>query len=327
MTTIRFAVIGNPVVDALAPMDAAFVTAHNLKAGDANMVTPESMIQISAQANVQKFQSGGAGANVAYTLAKLGYSTCFAGPIGTDPAGRHFFKDLLAAGLTTVTPHDTYRTTELFVLVTPDGTRTMVQPIPPVPHQHDDWVDEAVIRPATWLVVEGYIARDWPAATVACLNIAREQSMAVALLLPAPHVCAATADALGHVLEHGVTLIVGNTHEFKALETHLPIPLRATLARTARVVTNSSQGAMYVAADGTTFTELSRNVDVPVDNTGAGDAFAAGFLAAFAEGASPSLALRRGHLLGGAVIQTLGPRLPDPKAVWMTADTHVNVGI
>lgn len=327
MKPVKFAVLGNPVVDAVARAQDADLAKLNLTKGDANILSPSDMFMLGGAVDVSQFESGGSAANVAYTLAKLGHPTCFMGPLGSDPAGRHFFKEMVGAGLTLGTPQNHLRTTELFVLLTPDGVRTMAQPTPAQPSSDDSWLDEMLLAGAEWLLLGGYVTRDWPQAIAVAQKLAADKGIHTVLQLPAPAVCAMAAETLLHAVAGGVSLIIGNRDEFAHLLERATPDQRRALESTPRVVTASGEGATFIAADGSQHTEPTRMIDTPLDNTGAGDAFAAGFLAVYAAEGDVPVALRRGHQLGAAVIQQVGPRLADPKAVWLNADPHVNIGI
>lgn len=317
MTRIRFAVLGNPVVDAISHVSDKQLADLKLTKGDSNTLDHTAMFGVGAQVAVELFQSGGSSANLAYTLSKLGHAVCFLGPLGTDAAGRHFFTEMVGAGLALNTPKSGYRTTELLVLLTPDGARTMAQPLPPAPNPDDSWLDETLLVGAEWLVVEGYLARDWPTAAAAALQVARTNGTRVALTLPAPQVCAAAAAALFKLIEQGVDLVIGNTFEYAALDQTANPAQRKALAATNCVVTHGGEGAEFIPSKGKALKEDTHTISTPRDNTGAGDAFAAAFLAVYAAGGPPALALRRGNQMGGAVVQHLGPRLPNPAEVWL----------
>lgn len=317
MKTMKFAVIGNPVVDGVSHVTEGVLSGLGLHKGDANTLDHAAMFRVGAEVEVELFQSGGSAANMAYTLCKLGHKVCFLGPLGTDPAGRHFFKEMVGAGLALNTPQAGYRTTELFVLVTPDGARTMAQPKPPTPSPDEGWLDETLLGGADWLVVEGYAARDWPAAAAAAAKLARQGGTKVALQLPAPQVAGDAAPSLLALADAGLDLILGNAQEYAALAAKASPAQKSKLEKTPHVVTQGGGKAEFVGADGGHVVEATRAIAKPVDSTGAGDAFAAGFLAVYAGGEEPAVALRRGHHLGGAVIQSLGPRLADPLAVWL----------
>jgi sugar/nucleoside kinase (ribokinase family) len=319
MARIRFAVLGNPVVDAISHLSDKQLESLHLKKGDSNTLDHTAMFGIGAQVEVELFQSGGAAGNLAYTLSKLGHAVCFLGPLGTDPAGRHFFAEMVGAGLALNTPKVGYRTTELFVFLTPDGARTMVQPQPPAPSDDDDWLEESLLAGAEWLVMEGYLVRDWPTAAQNALVTAREHGTRAVLHLPAPQACTASAAALLKLVESGVDLVIGNIKEYEALLAKASDAQRKALEGTARVVTHGAKGAEFIPVGGKAIKEVGEAVANPRDNTGAGDAFAAAFLAVYAAGGQPAEALRKGNQLGAAVVQHLGPRLPNPQEVWQGA--------
>ena len=84
------------------------------------------------------------------------------------------------------------------------------------------------------------------------------------------------------------------------------------MEKTPRVITRSGEGATYYSADGKVVDSPTQAIPKPTDLSGAGDAFAAGFLHNFIGGGSPNLALAQGHQLGRAVVLQLGPRLSNP---------------
>jgi 2-dehydro-3-deoxygluconokinase len=80
------------------------------------------------------------------------------------------------------------------------------------------------------------------------------------------------------------------------------------------VVKHGERGATLVEGDAAPVFEPALRVDV-VEPVGAGDAFAAGFLAATLRGDAPAARLRRGHLQAAATLLThddVGAPLPEP---------------
>ncbi|TBL27564.1 ribokinase, partial [Verrucosispora sp. SN26_14.1] len=108
----------------------------------------------------------------------------------------------------------------------------------------------------------------------------------------------------------GVDLLLVNTDEATVLAGGLdPAAQGRALAATARrvVVKRGGAGATWVERTGTLVTSPARRVAV-VDVTGAGDAFAAGLLAAWLTGATPEAALNRATDLGAAAVSQVGAR-------------------
>lgn len=311
-----FAILGNAVVDALSHVDDAVLAQFKLKKGDSNILPAAQMFTLSAAVPMESFRSGGSAANTAYTLSRLGHRVSFLGKTGTEPAGRHFFEDMVQAGITLTPPSITTRTTEIFILITEDGARTIVQPQPQPTDADDAWVNETFIEQADWLVLEGYASIQHAGGARFASMHAAQYGKNIALQLPSPNVVTKGAFELLHHVDTGINLLIANHHEFAALYEAANTAQRKKLDETPRVITHSGEGASFHDGRGNRVDVATQAIPRPTDSTGAGDAFAAGFLAVYANGGEPAEAMRRGHQLGRAVIQQFGPRLDNPQQVW-----------
>ena len=314
-----FAVLGNAVVDALAEVDDALLQQFHLKKGDSNTLALPQMLALTAAVNVREFHPGGSAANTAYTLGKLGHKVVFLGLIGDDPTGRFFHDDLVRAGVTVTPPRAGHRTTDVFTLVTPDGARTMVQGTPPPPSPDDAWLDESLIGQSAYMLLGAYAAGNWPAATVLAVETAAQAGVPLAISLASPRAVLASANTLVDMILTHHPLVMGHTTEWQLLKMMSDAHTGELLDKTARVLTQSGTGASFVTAEGHTIDYTTEKLATPKDVSGAGDAFAAGFLHARATGHDPATALACGHALGLALVQQLGPRLPDPAGVLQAA--------
>jgi sugar/nucleoside kinase (ribokinase family) len=314
-----FAVLGNAVVDAVAQVEEPLLQQFSLKKGDSNTLALPQMLALTAAVNVREFRPGGSAANTAYTLGKLGHAVVFLGLIGDDPTGRFFHDDLVSVGVTVTPPRAGHRTTEVFTLVTPDGARTMVQGAPPPPSPDDTWLDESLIGQSAYVLLGAYAAGNWPAATVLAAETAAQAGIPLAISLASPRAVLASANTLVDVIVTHRPLVMGHTTEWQLLQTICDPHTGERLEKTARVLTHSGAGARYVTAENHTIDFASEKMATPKDVSGAGDAFAAGFLHARAKGHDPATALACGHALGLALVQQLGPRLPDPAGILRAA--------
>ncbi|PIZ30374.1 MAG: hypothetical protein COY40_04825, partial [Alphaproteobacteria bacterium CG_4_10_14_0_8_um_filter_53_9] len=292
--------------------DDDFLAFHGLTKGDSNILSVGDFMTLSAAVPVEAFNSGGAGANMAYTLAKLGQSVRFLARVGSEPAGEHFFTDMIGVGVMMVPPSREVRTLEILVLVTPDGERTMAQAQPPQESADDTWVEDRFLEDSRWVIVEGYAAAAHPAAATYAWQQTPEARRA--LLLPAPHACQDHAARLAELMDRFEPMVIGNYKEYEALLGAVP-KVADVLRRVPHVIT-SSRGVARFIHEGQQEEAAPVPVDVPVDSTGAGDAFAAGFLLEYAGSGKGDVALKRGHQLALATLQKLGPRLEEPAQVW-----------
>ncbi len=305
-----FAVLGNAVVDGIAHVDDALLANFSLKKGDSNTLSHAQMLELSNAITVEQFRAGGAAANTAYTLAKLGSRVTFLGQIGMDPTGRFFVEDMLAAGITLTPPMATSRTTDIFTLLAEDGTRTMVQCLPASPSSDDSWIDDNLIEQSRHLVIESYVTASHPAAVDYAAKLATRNGRRLVVSLASPRAVQAALEVLTDVILTHAPLVIGNQAEWDVLTGGNDPRTSKKLENIERVITRSGNGAAYYSANGGAVVDSpTQPIPRPTDLTGAGDAFAAGFLHVFMGGGSPQLALKQGHQLGRAVVLQLGPRL------------------
>ncbi|MCA0422908.1 MAG: adenosine kinase, partial [Proteobacteria bacterium] len=259
--------------------------------------------------------SGGSAANTAVGVASLGGRGAYIGKIRNDSVGDIFAHDIRASGISFDTPRavDGPATARCFVLVTPDGERTMNTYLGACQNLTEADIDPATVSGAKITYLEGYLW-DPPAAKVAfrkAAEIAHAAGREVSLTLSDSFcVDRYRAEFRDLVCTGMVDLLFANEHELKSLyETaDFETALAAVRSEARRaVVTRSEAGAIAVAG--------SETVSVPafpierlVDTTGAGDHFAAGYLFGHTTGRSPEAALRLGALAASHVIQTLGAR-------------------
>lgn len=227
---------------------------------------------------------GGAAANVAAWLVAAGASATFVGRIGDDGFGLRAVEELTAAGVEPLVTIDTELPTgTCIVLVNERGERTMV----PCAGANDAPSDASLLPArADWLYVSGYALLN-PGSRpfgLAALAVARERgwSVAVDAASSAPLRAAGAETFLGWVGSDVV--LFANTDE--ALElTGLAEPAAAAQALAARcgsaIVKRGVRGAVW--SDGSGVRSVPAVPTEVIDSTGAGDAFAAGFLAAAGE--------------------------------------------
>jgi sugar/nucleoside kinase (ribokinase family) len=276
------------------------------------------LVEGSDSPGVISYVGGGSAANTAAWLTRVGETTTFVGAIGDDAAGQSQVESLHLLGVDVRFRVDRTRPTgTCLVLVAPAGERTMV----PDPGanlsllDHDVPVDE--FRPGDHLHVSGYaLLRDQRDAALHAIAAAQAAGMTVS-------VGAASAAPLEHLgaveflrmIPDGV-LLFANEKEAGVLvgASGDPADLARSLATGGRqaVVTAGSGQAAWSNGEATAVRSAEPLERPELDTTGAGDAFAAGFLAARTRDASPEVCLRDGHALAAAACRTTGGR-PEPR--------------
>ena len=269
---------------------------------------------------------GGAAANTAAWLAHGGQDTTLVARIGDDLLGRAGRAELEAIGVDCRLAVDPRRPSgTCVVLVTPDGERTMI----PDPGANEALVPQDLaddlFAPGRHLHLSGYtlLVDGSRMAGLSALDRARLRGMTTSVDVASVGPLADTGRDRFLEWVTGVDVLLANESE-AAFLAGLPAPrgdeddatllAGATLAaRTlcgvvgTTVVKTGPRGAYVQDASGATAHAPAEGVDV-VDTTGAGDAFAAGWLPAWRDGVEPVLALERGNRVAAQVVARVGAR-------------------
>jgi sugar/nucleoside kinase (ribokinase family) len=270
-----------------------------------------------------RYVPGGSAGNTAAWLAAIGADVGLIARIGDDAIGAQARQGLATAGIVDRLRTDPARPSgTCIVLVTPGGERTMV----PDPGANaglvPDDLDRDDFSAGRHLHVSGYalLGNARPAA-LAALDLARQVGMTISIdaASAAPLALVGGAQFLSWIAT-GV-LLFANAAEADVL-TGCGDPFQAARMLSdqldAAVVKAGADGAYWSSGAGRNAYAPSVDV-VPIDTTGAGDAFAAAFLWARAGGAEPEQALRAGHRLAAIACRQVGGR-PPPDLISSTTD-------
>jgi sugar/nucleoside kinase (ribokinase family) len=317
MPSARFDVlgIGNAIVDVIARTEEDFLLKQGMHKGTMALIDEARAQAIYDAMGPAIETSGGSAANTIVGLASLGSRAAFIGKVKDDDLGRTFAHDIRAAGATYMTPPaaDGPSTARCYVLVTPDGERTMNTYLGAAQDLHPVDIDADLVAASAVLYLEGYLwdpknAKD---AFIKAAKIAHGAERTVAMSLSdAFCVDRWRAEFLELMRSGTVDLIFANEAELRSLYQTSDFDtavgaLRADVS--AAVVTRSEKGCVVLSPDGTEAVPAFP-IERVVDTTGAGDLFAAGFLSGLARGADDRTCGRLGALAAAEVIQHLGAR-------------------
>ncbi len=315
--TLRYDVLGlgNAIVDVLARTEDDFLVAHGLAKGSMRLIEEAEAERLYAAMGPARIISGGSAANTIVGVASLGGSAAFVGKVKTDEVGRLFTHDIRAAGVAFdgSPAADGAATARSFILVTPDGERTMNTYLGACRDLGPDDVDPDAVRASRIVYMEGYLW-DPPAAKDAfrkAATVAHAAGNAVALTLSDSFCVDRYRDEfLGLLRDGSVDVLFANEHELKSLYATADFDTALAELRNEKVlaaVTRSEKGSVVVAR-GETLSVPAHPVEKLVDTTGAGDLFAAGFLYGLARGAAHVDCARLGALAAAEIIQHMGAR-------------------
>jgi sugar/nucleoside kinase (ribokinase family) len=307
--------IGNAIVDVIARAEHDFLLKAGMRKGTMALIDEARAEAIYDAMGPAIEVSGGSAANTTVGLASLGARAAFVGKIKDDMLGRAFAHDIRAAGVAFATPPASSgpSTGRCYVLVTPDGERTMNTYLGAAQDLHPDDIDPQAIAASTIIYLEGYLwdpkhAKD---AFLKAAKIAHEADRKVVLSLSDAFCVDRWRDEFLQLMRsRTVDLIFANEAELRSLYQTSDFgsavkALRADID--VAVVTRSEKGCLVVNPQDIEAVPAFP-VERVVDTTGAGDLFAAGFLSGLAHGVDDRTCGRLGALAAAEVIQHLGAR-------------------
>jgi sugar/nucleoside kinase (ribokinase family) len=306
--------IGNAIVDVLARADDAFLAARGLPKGGMRLIGPEDAESLYAEMAPGVESSGGSGANTCAVAAMFGARVGFLGKVADDQLGRVFAHDIRAVGVTYPTPPlaaATAPTARCLVLVTPDGQRTMNTCLGACVHFSAGDLDAGLIGAAAVTYLEGYLF-DPPAAQAAfyeASRIAHQAGRRVAITLSDPFCVQRHRQAFRRFVREEADILFANEAEICALYETDRFEQAAALVRqdvALAALTRSEHGSVVVTE--TAMHPIAARPATVRDTTGAGDAYAAGFLAALTRGRALPECGQWGSVAAAAVISEFGAR-------------------
>ena len=327
MTNARFDVtaIGNAIVDVLAKADDALLAEHKLPKGGMSLIDAPTAERLYAVMGPGVEASGGSAANTIAGIAALGGKTAYIGKVADDQLGKVFTHDIRAVGVSYTTPplKGGLPTARCLIFVTPDAQRTMQTFLGATSQLNPEDVDMNAIKASKVLYLEGYLW-DQPQAKKAMREAAVEAKRAgvkVSLTLSDSFCVARFRDEFKELIKNHVDILFANESEILSLYevTDFDAALQA-VRNDAEIaaLTRSEKGSVVVNGDEVHVIDAVKGVKV-VDTTGAGDAYAAGFLYAFTQGRNLATCGRLGGVMAAEVISHMGPRVEaDVKALAKT---------
>ena len=305
--------IGNAIVDVVARAEEAFLSKHGMRKGAMTLVDAETAEAIYAAMPPGQESSGGSVANTCAVAAALGARVAYLGKVAEDQLGRVFGHDIRSSGVFFPSAPLTngVSTARCMILVTPDGQRTMNTFLGACTAFGEDDVDEALVADVAVTYLEGYLF-DPPAAQAAFRKAAAAAHAAgrlVALSLSDAFCVGRHREAFRDLVAGHVDILFANEVEVCSLYEANDFASAAEASRrdvSLAALTRSEEGSVIVYGDETL--AVPAEPTQLVDSTGAGDAYAAGFLAGLAARRPLAVCGRLGSIAAAEVISHYGAR-------------------
>ncbi len=308
--------VGNALVDIEYEVEDGFFAEYGVRRGVMTLVShprqEELIAALRQRGDMRKMMGGGSVANSLYAISNLGGRAFLSCKVADDEAGNFYLRELREQSIGTCGDFHEIETGRCLIMISPDADRTMHTFLGASEFLSPADLDLEAARRSQYVYLEGYLvsSRGARAAAVELREFAEANGVRTALSFSDPSLLEIFPEQMRQMLGGGIDLLFCNEQEallwtgaenFEAA--------CAALRNVARqfAVTRGAKGSILF--DGANFTEIHAPKVNAVDTTGAGDAFAGGFLHALSKGRSFPQAGQLATRIAAAIVSRYGPRL------------------
>lgn len=308
--------IGSALVDILTQVpDEKIMNELGLRKGSMTYVPADDVVKLGeqlAQLYGSQRASGGSAANTMSGLARLGVEAGFLSKIGNDEVGEFFKKQMTDTNvkpqlLTTTTPSG-----RVIAMVTPDGERTFATCLGAAAEMRPDDISPELFDGWDILYVEGYLVAN-PNMLKKTIETAKAKDLKIAIDLASYNVVEESRNFLLDIIENYVDIVFANEKEAFALTGMEPEAALHFLAERCDIA------VVKVGAKGAFVQHGELVVTIPpmkahvVDTTGAGDMWAAGFLAGLVKNEPLQKCGMMGSIVAKNIIEVIGAKMDEQR--------------
>ena len=267
----------------------------------------EKILQRIAHLN-SKLATGGSVANAMNGIAGMDVSCGYIGAVGKDELGFLFKNNMKINGITTFLKEADLPTGCAVSLISPDGERTFATYLGAAVDMSAEDVISEYFEGFDLFLIEGYLVFN-KALIMAAAHRAKSAGLRIALDLASFNVVEANMDTLNELVDNYVDIVFANEEEAKSFTGLSPEQALVNLARRCDIA------VVKIGKEGALIQQGNEKIHVPaigtevIDTTGAGDYFAAGFLAGLAKGYDLEMSGHLGSLLASKIIRVVGAEL------------------
>ena len=307
--------IGSALVDILTQIpNEQILKELNLPKGSMTYVDAKTSVEIGEKLAYlgNQMASGGSAANTMSGLAQLGVEAGFLSKIGKDEVGEFFAKQMTETHVQPLMLKSETPSGRVQALVTADGERTFATCLGAAAEMCADDIQPERLQGWDIFYVEGYLVAN-PTMLRKAVETAKAQGMTIAIDLASYNVVEESRDFLLELINNYVDIVFANEKEAFALTGLEPVAALDYIAERCdiAVVKVGAKGA-FVKRGNEIVTIPPMKADV-VDTTGAGDMWAAGFLAGFVKGETLQKCGMMGAIVAKNIIEVVGAKMDDAR--------------
>ncbi|MEN8203307.1 MAG: adenosine kinase [Bacteroidota bacterium] len=305
--------IGNALVDILTRIDNDDILEDfGLPKGSMTLVDLDTSNYIHAEtAGMSKTKaSGGSAANTIHGLAHLGIETGFVGSVGDDEMGTFFKKDMQVNTITPILFRTMNETGRAMALISKDSERTFATYLGAAIDLSSEDISHDLFEGYEYLYIEGYLVQNKEMIEKA-MRLASGEGLKICLDLASYNIVEENISFFKSLLEKYVNILFANEEEIKALTGMTPESGANEIKDLVdiAVIKVGAEGSFCISDQGTV--RIGVRPSNPVDTTGAGDLFAAGFIFGHIQGYGPETCGKMGAILAGRIIEMFGAKMDE----------------
>ena len=310
--------IGNPLIDVIVSITDAELKQLGLYKGTMNLISLEKRLELTEFIKKKKapsFSCGGSCPNTVITLSSLGIGTTLAGKIGNDEYGAIYRERLSSLNVRdNLAVSDRNVTGSSIILITPDSERTMNTYLGANRDFSPDDVVEKEVGNAAFFHFTGYMwdTPNQKEAIRKALSVAKKNNVVVSFDIADPFAVGRYHDSFLKLIEENCDIVFANNEEARTLfDNYDPYECCKTMGKLCEtaVVKNGKKGS-FISHRRKIYEIPVQGPATPVDTTGAGDTYAAGFLYGLCNGMDIERCGNIASCLAGQIIKQVGAQFP-----------------
>ena len=303
--------IGNAIVDVICKVEEDFLVKNSLIKSTMKLVDEKEFKHLLSSLKIERTIAGGSVANSIVGLSQLKIEVSFIGKVSDDKLGNEYEKSLTDEKVKYYynKKKESIPTGTCLILITPDSERTMCTFLGIAGKISQNDIDENSIKKSELIFLEGYLWDEGEpkAAFEKALMLANKSAMSLSDKFCVDRHKKNFFD----LVKHNLDITFANEQEIMELIDAKKFDDVIKFGRELNkllVITRSDKGSIAISGSEVVECEAQKNLKI-VDLTGAGDLFAAGFLAGHTKKMSNKESLEKGTEMASKIIQKIGARL------------------
>ena len=302
--------IGNALTDMLVNLRSDDVLSRfKLAKGSMSLVDTDLQTEISKSVAGLPYSLslGGSAGNTIRAMARLGCEVGFIGKVGEDKTGDFYIQALTNLSIEPCIFRGQEKSGKCVSLVSADGERTLVTHLGAALELEAEEIDAAIFEGYDCLYVEGYLVQNH-ALIERAAAVAKQCGLKVAIDLASFNVVAENLEFLRRLVSEYVDIVFANEDEAKTFTCEgEPVNALQRISEMCElaVVKIGTKGAL-IKCNGEVIHVGIMAAAKRVDTTGAGDFYAAGFMAGLCQGLTLRQCGTVGAITAGKVIEVVG---------------------